>query len=214
MKSPRSTSGFTLVEILVVIAIIGILIGLALGPISSALDRGQLVDAMNNGRNLTMAVRLMETDSQISGFGVGWPGDDATMDEVFTSLVEGDYMEPSDIARALRAPGVQPDVNDDGSLSAESALAMYQVGSNDPNNSVFVSTFNWDASAPAELDADAVPFGSKGFAFVTKSGEAKSPRPNLADNEVSGEDNVLGIPDGSGDDGADQPTRMEDGNPN
>lgn len=200
MKSSlRPQAGFTLVEILVVIAIVGILVGLALGPISKALDKGQMVDTLNNARNVTLATRMMDTDAQVSGVDGGWPGE-TDWAEFGQNLIDGDYMSEADLVRALRAPGVNPSEWD----TDESALRFYQVTAASPNNAVFISTFNWDATAPGELDSTLLPYGDKGFVYVTKSGEAKVGQPQFADNEHNDNDNVLQLPE---DDGA-QPDEM------
>jgi len=54
MKS--TTAGFTLIEILIVIAIIGILVAVLIGNYGGALKRGQRTAAQNHGRIVSMAV--------------------------------------------------------------------------------------------------------------------------------------------------------------
>jgi prepilin-type N-terminal cleavage/methylation domain-containing protein/prepilin-type processing-associated H-X9-DG protein len=50
--APRRTSGFSLIEILVVITIIGLLMGLAFGPVQNALEGGRNTKCMANLRGI------------------------------------------------------------------------------------------------------------------------------------------------------------------
>ena len=60
MAGPKKTRGFTLVELLVVITIIGMLVSLLLPAIQSAREAGRKNTCMNNMRNCGLALIQVE----------------------------------------------------------------------------------------------------------------------------------------------------------
>ena len=58
----RSVGGFTLVELLVVITIIGVLIGLLLPAVQAAREAGRRAQCMNNEKNLSLAMINFERE--------------------------------------------------------------------------------------------------------------------------------------------------------
>jgi prepilin-type N-terminal cleavage/methylation domain-containing protein len=64
IMSTHMRRGFTVVEMLVVIAIIGILVGLLLPAVMSARERARQVECCNNLRQLAMAVHSFETSKR------------------------------------------------------------------------------------------------------------------------------------------------------
>ena len=56
-------SGFTLVELLVVISIIGLLVALLLPALGSANETGRMMSSLNNARQITTAIMTYAADS-------------------------------------------------------------------------------------------------------------------------------------------------------
>jgi prepilin-type N-terminal cleavage/methylation domain-containing protein len=60
----RSLSGFTLIELIAVIAVVAILLGLIIGVLSKARERADLVGSTTTLRNIGSAISLYTTDNQ------------------------------------------------------------------------------------------------------------------------------------------------------
>ena len=114
----KTHAAFTLVEMLVVIAIIATIAAFALPAITGALTRGQLAQAVNNERQIYLATFSMTTDGTQTGDAkYAWPGDlststdptvqISTVSDFVQRLVENDYLNSGDL-KVFAAPGVTP----------------------------------------------------------------------------------------------------------
>src|SRR5689334_3078056 len=114
----KSLSGFTLIEMLVVIAIIATIAAFALPAITGAQTRAQLTQAVSNARQIYLATFSMATDGTQTGDAkYGWPGDlnastDATVKistitDFVLRLVDNDYLKSGDL-KVFAASGVTP----------------------------------------------------------------------------------------------------------
>ena len=73
----RNKKGFTLVELLVVIGILGILMGALFPAISSAMVKANLSACGMRGRNLFVAITAANTEREALGLGNVWPKTEA-----------------------------------------------------------------------------------------------------------------------------------------
>jgi prepilin-type N-terminal cleavage/methylation domain-containing protein len=198
----HSVAAFTLIEMLVVIAIIATLAAFAVPALTSALTQGQLTGTMNNARQLFLAAQQMALDgASNSDPNYGWPGDlttsaaggagggsggaITTLEEYSNRLVQNDYLKAGDLQKLLNAPGAACTVNSTDSngtttvtLTGKSALKVYKVKETDPANSVFSVTNNFVYNTA--LAATAAPYGDKGFVVIRKGGDAAKYKKNQA----------------------------------
>jgi prepilin-type N-terminal cleavage/methylation domain-containing protein len=194
----KSLAAFTLVEMLVVIAIIATIASFALPAITGALTRGQLAQAVNNARQVYLSTFAMTTDGTQTGDAkYAWPGDlstsqDATVQILTVSdfvqrLVDNDYLKSGDL-KVFAAPGVTPwvgsytkpvDANSKGSFSPlfdgdkNCAFKVYKVTDKDAGTAIFLATknFTYTSNTTTAINTSTSPFGDKGFVIFHKGGD-------------------------------------------
>ena len=194
----KPLAAFTLVEMLVVIAIIATIAAFALPAITGALTRGQLAQAVNNARQIYLSTFSMATDGTQTGDAkYGWPGDLAqstdpnvqitNVSDFVSRLVDNDYLKSGDL-KVFAAPGVTPwvgsytkpaDATSKGTFSPifdgdkNCAFKIYKVSDKDAGSAIFIATknFTYSSSSTTAIDANKTPFGDKGFVVFHKGGD-------------------------------------------
>ena len=187
MKTKTSTA-FTLIEMLVVIAIIAVLAAFAVPALTSALTRGQMTGTVNNLHQLHLASQQMALDGTTnSDTSLGWPGDVTTPAAVTTlvaycdKLVANSYLpNVGDLRKILSAPGVNATITGgttaaDGTYSPITAITtpaikIYRVKENNPSATILAASANY--TYDVALTPTATPFGDKGFIIQRKGGDA------------------------------------------
>lgn len=170
MSRPHS-SGLTLLELLIALAIIAILLALALPANQSGLSRATMTQALSNMKQLHLATQQMAQDGADTGdASLSWPGSNG-FDYWATNLVPS-YLTTNDFGKLLSAkgkvctPGVLP-------LANTNALLLYEVSGTSRSDAVFLSTANFTNTPTGGVPPlkDAVPFGDKGFVVFRKGGD-------------------------------------------
>lgn len=178
----KNLSGFTLIEMLVVIAIIATIAAFAVPALTSALTKGQMTGTMNNARQLYLAGYQMALDgSSNNDSTLAWPGDYTTTEvpsvtKYVEKVIQNDYLKGGDLSKILSAPGAActatvtsaspPTVT---SLTPKSALKVYRVTDKDSSNTIFATSANYTYNTA--LTNAGSPFGDKGFIIIHKGGD-------------------------------------------
>ena len=185
--------GFTLVEMLVVIAIIGILMSLLVPTISNAILQARLTGSMNNGKRIVEAIVQTSSDSLYTARIVGFPKYGATTvvtNNVFKDvadylryLVTGDVMQVSWVF--FVAPGVPPATGADSFTGTNHAWRMVaDVTESYPETAPVLWTKNLSMTTigevitprqngqPQKLE-DIQPYAQKGLVIIAKGTSAQ-----------------------------------------
>lgn len=183
MKIKNSRTGFTLIELLVVISIIAILAALAIPAVTSAITRGQLIQALNNARQIHLATQQMALDRTTTGDTfIGWPADISGADapeltdaaDFAELLIDEGYLEEGDL-RIFTAAGIPPATDLENLGTENIAFAVGEVGETSAGNTVFLVTVNYVGGADG-LDEEQAPFGNKGWIALRKGGDGSNYR--------------------------------------
>lgn len=170
MKKLLNRLGFTLIELLVVISIIAILASLAVPAVMGALTKGQMMQTLNNGRQLHIATQQMALDATTTGdTNLGWPGDTGNSWASWSTNLVPSYMSTNDFAKMISAPGVVANPELAPNSQTKSAVKVYGVKENNDGSYIFLTSANYTFNT--DLSSENKPYGDKGFIVFRKAGD-------------------------------------------
>lgn len=173
MQFTRRPNSFTLIELLVVISIIALLAGLATPALMKALTQGQLVQALNNERQIHMGVQSAALEVTTTGSGLGWPSTNYTSAPAyFTALIKSNIFQWADAKIFIAAGPFKAATASQGTVETGNiAFKVYSVDEADDGNVVFLTTKNFKYTASGNDGISGSPFGTKGFVVFRKGGD-------------------------------------------
>ena len=159
MKKSTKLSAFTLIELLIVIAVIGILAGMLFPAIKAVMDSAQGTRVANNGKQIVTAITQANIDREASSKGTIWPGKEnvkwgSTANDYFARLLgEGGRVEISGISVAMFAGGGVPAAADAAKLKEGGCIWSILGGIEScDDNTPFMWTRNMDDVAEADFN--------------------------------------------------------------
>lgn len=163
-KLTRRIEAFTLIELLVVITIIGILAGLILPNVQTALFKAEMTKTMSNYKQLYTATQTAAMDGITSGQNLGFPGDLTTngapsLADWYGELTNG-YLTPSILNSLMMVKG------------SIANTKVYGVSSSSDPSSVFITTANLSQQQGQAGVQNVAPYFLKGAVLVTSGGQA------------------------------------------
>ncbi len=206
MNLKKLTQGFTLVEMLVVIAIISILAASLFPAISSAMDMARATALKTKGKGIWNAIRVANSEREPLGKSSLWPADvddDYNKDSptYFRYLLSDGKGTPQDVAEdrlvedlsydSFSAQGITTAASGTDFTKEHMAWRVAMVNESTPGELPFIVTKNtaatdFSCSGPddegkVELN-DEKPFGNKRAVWITIGGASKDARKKYFDN--------------------------------
>ena len=175
----NNNKAFTLVELLIVIAIIGLLAALALPAVTGALARAQLTGIVSNARQIHVAAQQMALDVITGASTVGWPGDNNTPTTgsakvYLEQLKNGGYLAEAEIIKLVSGPGFPQAANWSGLAATNIQFRIGNVTAGEDGTVMWLWTKNFnnpaDPIASTSLNANVGP-GKAGFVVLRKGGD-------------------------------------------
>ena len=190
MKNPsREIQAFTLIELLVVISIIVILATLMLPHLRSFFLKGQMVQTLNNERQLYLATHAMAIDGATTTAANNvWPGDLANPSfSAWASSLCAGYLSTNDFCKLCSAPGVVLPTDQIPANAAATAFKIYAVQESSDGNAVFMITRNATlhgrgTNVSFTLDSSIKPYGNQGCVIIHRGGDAVMLLQNQSNN--------------------------------
>ena len=181
-----SQSGFTLVELLVVIGIIAILAGVALGPITRGLENAKESAGMQTARTIALSEFQYSIDNQT------YPGG-AKSQDIAIALVQGQYISDPSIFAASKPVAYTGPISAISGMQANnicwdfiavigsSGGANVGLSTSDPDGMPAVFSTGQNVAIPSQGPGGVInvnvnnknPFGSNGMAVCYKSNSAQ-----------------------------------------
>jgi len=176
MKVPKFSkalrSGFTLVELLVVISIIAVLAGVAMPAMTGVIERGQQTKVISDARQIYLALKMYAGDND--GLFINNSGAMDNANQAFRELlVEGRYLTTEKIFNVAKSKWCQGTTNkpleNTANITAADADKLMQEG---VNHFGFVGGLN-DASTPSYpliVDGPTSQSTAQEFSYSTNEG--------------------------------------------
>ncbi len=206
MNLKKLTQGFTLVEMLVVIAIISILAASLFPAISSAMDMARATALKTKGKGIWNAIRVANSEREPLGKSSLWPADvdtkySSSSEKYFQYLLSDGSGTATDDPEerivedlsfdAVSAQGITTATSASDFTKDHMAWRVGMVNESSPGELTFLVTKNIDGTSFSCSGADDEtkipltedkPFGNKRAVWITIGGASKDARKKYFDN--------------------------------